>query len=184
MAGKTAAAANRHEEIIHLPLSGGGALKGSLWLDQGRDDAAVVYVHGFGSVRGGEKAVALEAACARRGMTFAAFDFRGHGASTGTLLELSCAGLLTDLAAVADFLETRGVRRTCPFGSSMGGWSAAWFTLRNPQLVPACVLMAPAFDFTGSRYGTMTEAQRKAWKDTGRLRIKNDWVDAEIGYGI
>lgn len=174
----------RRQELLDLPHPCGGTLQGTLSYDRRPGPAAVLYVHGFGSVRGGEKAVALEAACARRGYTFAAFDFRGHGGSSGTMLELRCGGLLADLEAAAEYLATRGVRHLFPVGSSMGGWAAAWFTLRRPDLVPACVLLAPAFDFAASRYGDLTEAQRSAWKETGRLRIQNDWLDTEVGYGL
>ena len=42
----------------------------------------------------GEKTQAVEAACAARGWAFAAFDFRGHGTSAGTMLDLRPSGLL------------------------------------------------------------------------------------------
>src|SRR5262249_35054305 len=144
----------------------------------------VVYVHGFGSTRGGEKALALEAACAWRGWTFAAFDFRGHGQSTGTLLELRCSGLLLDFGAVRAQLQGRGRRRFCLFGSSMGGWAAAWFALKHPELVPACAVVAPAFGFLRGFWAGLTEIQREEWRRTGRLRVKNQYLETEVGYGL
>jgi alpha-beta hydrolase superfamily lysophospholipase len=175
----------RQQAYIRLPLPAGGELDGYLsFLGEPGPDA-VLYVHGFGSTRGGIKADALEAACVRRGWPFAAFDFRGHGRSGGSLLELRGSGLLEDLAAVAEGLEGRGIRRLFPVGSSMGGWAAAWFALnRGPVAVPALGLIAPAFRFLQRRWDTLTEAQREEWRRTGRLRIRNQWVDLEIGYGI
>jgi len=174
----------RQADSVRVPLLGAGALQAYVsWEDHHRD-WAVVYVHGFGSTRVGLKAQALEAACARRGWTYASFDFRGHGESTGTLLELRGTILLEDLDVLRAYLASRGIRRLCPVGSSMGGWAAAWFTLRQPHTVPSCVLIAPALQFLESRWNLLTDAERRTWKNTGRLRIQNQWVDTEIGYGI
>jgi alpha-beta hydrolase superfamily lysophospholipase len=100
------------------------------------------------------------------------------------LLELRGTFLLEDLEAVRDYLVGRGIPKVCPVGSSMGGWAAAWFALRHPASVPACVLIAPAIDFLRSRWALLTPAEREQWKRTGRLPIQNQWVNAEIGYGV
>jgi pimeloyl-ACP methyl ester carboxylesterase len=175
---------SRKQESIHLGLPGGGRVHTYFSHENEPGDWSVVSVHGFGSVHGGEKAQALEAACARRGWSFAAFDFRGHGGSSGSMLELRGSSLLEDLEAVRAHLAERGVRRLGLFGSSMGGWAAAWFALRHPRTVFACVLLAPAFDFPSSRWSRLDEAERLRWQQTGRHRVQNEWVDAEIGYGL
>jgi pimeloyl-ACP methyl ester carboxylesterase len=174
----------RQTETARLPLVVGGELEAHVSFPDEPAEWAVLYVHGFTSTRGGEKADALEAACATRGWTFASFDFRGHGRSTGTLLELRGTGLLQDLEAMRDYLVSRGVHRFCPVGSSMGGWAAAWFTAQHPDSVPACALIAPALDFLHSRWAALTEKEREMWRGSGRLSVHNQWVDAEIGYGI
>jgi pimeloyl-ACP methyl ester carboxylesterase len=174
----------RQGESVLFPLPVGGGLQVYVSYDDEPRDWAVVYVHGFGSTRTGEKPTAVEAACARRNWTFASFDFRGHGGSTGSLLELRGSALLEDMVAVRDYLRDRGIRRFCLVGSSMGGWAAGWFTLRHPDSVPACVLIAPAFDFVHSRWNVLSESEREQWKQTGRLRVRNQWVDAEIGYAL
>ncbi len=174
----------RQHETDRLSLPGAHHVEVYLSYPDRPADWAVVFVHGFGSTRLGEKAQALEAVCARHGLTFAAFDFRGHGQSSGTLLELRGSGLLLDLEAVQGHLAGRGVRRLCLVGSSMGGWASAWFTLRHPEIVPACVLIAPAFDFIRSRWARLSEAERAQWQQTGRLRVRNEWLDTEIGYAL
>jgi pimeloyl-ACP methyl ester carboxylesterase len=126
----------------------------------------------------------VEAACARRGWTFAAFDFRGHGGSSGSLRDLRGSGLLADLEAARAALAERGVRQLCLVGSSMGGWASAWFTLRRPEVVAACALIAPAFDFLHHRWSTLPEAEQRRWQQTGRLRVRNQWIDTELGYGL
>jgi uncharacterized protein len=174
----------RRSESPRLPLEAGGALCGTLSYTGDVGGAAVVFVHGFGSTRGGVKAAAVEAACAHRGWTFAAFDFRGHGESGGTLLELRANGLQQDLDRVRDYLAMRGVARLFLVGSSMGGWASAWFARRHRDAVAACGFIAPAFNFLHSRWSRLGEAERRAWQQTGRLRVRNQWLDVEIGPGL
>ena len=50
--------------------------------------------------------------------------------------------------------------------------------------MPACVAIAPAFDFIRSRWSRLNDDERAAWKRTGRHRVQNEWIDTEIGYGI
>src|SRR5437879_1442854 len=176
--------ARRQTELVRLPLPSTGVLQLYLSYADLKADWTVVYVHGFGSTRTGLKTEAFEQACAKRGWTFVAFDFRGHGASTGTLLELTGTGLLEDLEAVRNYLAGRGIPRCCLVGSSMGGWAAAWFTLRHPNSVPGCVLLAPAFDFLHRRVASLSPQELAHWQETGRLRVRNEWVDVEVGYGL
>lgn len=145
---------------------------------------AVVYVHGFGASRMSEKPRALEQACARRNWPFVSFDFRGHGLSTSTMLELRGSRLLEDLEGLARYLAGRDISRLYLVGSSMGGWASGWFALRHPELIPACAMIAPALDFVRGRWNKLSELERKQWQDTGRLRVKNVWIDTEIGYGL
>jgi pimeloyl-ACP methyl ester carboxylesterase len=175
---------DRQHTLTRLTVPTGGEVEAYLSYPQQPQESAILFVHGFGSGRGGEKAVALEAECARHGLTFASFDFRGHGQSTGTLLELRGSGLLADLEAVHAYLAERGVRRLGLVGSSMGGWASAWFAVRHPEAVASVVLIAPAFNFVRARWASLTEPQRQHWRQTGRLRVRNEWLDTEIGYGL
>ena len=150
----------------------------------GHGDFAVVWVHGLGSHRGGEKAATVAQECARRGWPFTAFDFRGHGASGGRMTDLRASGLLEDLAAVRDFLAGRGHTRLGLVGSSMGGFAAAWFARQHPGAVVGSVLVAPAFNFLERRWNSLTDAERDDWQRTGRRRFRSEWADAELGYGL
>lgn len=174
----------RRSEMVRLDVAPGAWLQGQWSYVEPRPDFAVVFVHGFRSVRYGEKSQALEQACARRGWTFASFDFRGHGESSGRMRELRGSGLLADLEAVRRFLTEKGVSRLCLVGSSMGGWASAWFALRHPDAVKACVFIAPGFHFLTARWDRLSEAEREAWKREGVLRIRNEWVETEISYGL
>jgi pimeloyl-ACP methyl ester carboxylesterase len=174
----------RRAEIFCLRLPEGGAIQAYLSYAGSPGPWAVLFVHGLGSTRLGEKALAVEASCACRGWTFAAFDFRGHGQSTGAMVNLRGSGLLADLEAVRAALAARGVRRLGLVGSSMGGWASAWYTLRHPEAVAACVLVAPAFDFVRGRFMQLTEAEREEWRRTGRMQVRNEWIDIELGYDL
>jgi pimeloyl-ACP methyl ester carboxylesterase len=169
-------------ETVHLPLSPAGRLCGTVSLTG--SVSVVVYVHGFGSDHRGAKAEALRAACSRRDWSFAAFDFRGHGDSSGALLQLRGSGLQEDLRAIQDWLSERGVRWLFLVGSSMGGWASAWFALAHPHEVPAVVLMAPAFRFLQRRWEELDESDQLAWQQTGRRRFLNEWVNVELGFDL
>lgn len=168
---------------VSVPLPSGGALAGT-YEPGTRTDFAVLWVHGFGSHRGGEKSAAVRAECARRGWAFAAFDFRGHGASPGQMHELTSSGLLDDLAHVRAWLADRGHTRLGLIGSSMGGFAAAWFAKRNPGAVVGCMFLAPAFLFLERRWNRLTPEEQIAWVRTGRRTVKNEWLEVEVGIGL
>jgi pimeloyl-ACP methyl ester carboxylesterase len=177
--------AKRISRIVSLSPPGGGKLVGDFLSTVSRPaDFAILWVHGFGSHRGGEKAAAVRAECERRGWAFAAFDFRAHGASPGNSVDLTASGLLADLDATAAFLAAEGHTRLGLVGSSMGGFASAWYASQHPTAVVGCVLLAPAFGFLQRRWDRLSEVERDDWKRTGRLRVTNDWIDAEIGYAL
>jgi pimeloyl-ACP methyl ester carboxylesterase len=167
---------------VTLPLPSGGFLRGTV--DRTGGPCSVLYVHGFGSDRKGVKAEAVRTVCARRKWSFAAFDFRGHGDSSGAMTDLRGSGLQADLEAVREWLAGRGVRRLFLVGSSMGGWAGAWFALGHPEEVAALALIAPAFRFLQRRWEAAAEEDRRSWERTGRLRFRNQWLDVELGYGL
>ncbi|MBY0458541.1 MAG: lysophospholipase, partial [Gemmataceae bacterium] len=169
---------------VTLPLPTGGHLAGDYLPPTGRADFAALWVHGFGSHRGGEKSLAVRAECARRGWAFAAFDFRGHGASSGSMTELRASGLLSDLAAIREWLAARGHTRLGLIGSSMGGFASAWFAKRQPEAVVGCVFVAPGFFFLQRRWDSLTPVEREDWRITGLRRVTSEWVEADLGFGL
>ncbi len=161
----------------------GQKLRGVFSFTPGDDPApVVVFAPGFGSVRAGEKSAALEAECARRGWAFAACDFRGHGESDGVMTELRGSRLIKDLDVIAREAVKRAGGPLFLVGSSMGGWASAWFAAKHPDRVAACAFVAPAFRFLEWR--RLSEAEREEWRRTGRLRVRNEFVDVEIDRGL
>ncbi|HZS09843.1 MAG TPA: alpha/beta fold hydrolase [Blastocatellia bacterium] len=179
----THAARGRQSESIELTMPDGQLIRGTLSFAGAEARApSVIFVHGFGSTRGGEKAVALEAECSRRDWAFAACDFRGHGESGGTMPELRGSRLLEDLDAIITLVANRTAGPAFLVGSSMGGWASAWFAAREPARVKACAFIAPAFHFLEFR--SLNKAAHKEFQRTGQHRYQNEFVDAEISYGL
>jgi pimeloyl-ACP methyl ester carboxylesterase len=145
---------------------------------------ALVYVHGLGGHRGGEKSAALAAVAHAAKVSFVSFDFRSHGASSGTMRDLTATRLLDDLETVRILLAEHGVTRLGLVGSSMGGFAAAWFAVRQPATIAACVLLAPAFRFLERRWETLTPEDHEQWRTTGTHPLKNQWLDTELGYPL
>lgn len=169
---------------VTIALHSGGHLSGNYHTGTADPAFAVVWVHGFGSHRSGEKSESLQLECARRGWAFAAFDFRGHGTSSGSMHELCASRLIEDLAAIRDWLAKRGHTRLGLVGSSMGGFAAAWFTKQNPECVVGCVFVAPGFGFIERRWDELTATEREEWERVGRRRLTNEWVNVELGFGL
>jgi pimeloyl-ACP methyl ester carboxylesterase len=168
---------------MHLIPVRTAGLVGDWWPGAGQD-FAIVYAHGLGGDRRGQKATALATACGQRGWPYAAFDFFAHGDSAGQMRDLTGSRILADLANIRDFLATHGVRWLLLVGSSMGGWASAWFAKQHADAVLACALIAPALRFPEARWLALSEAERNDWQTSGVRRVQNDFIDVELSYGL
>lgn len=164
----------RQSEQVCLPLANGLTLRGQLSYPGQPGQAAVLFVHGYTSRRDGTKAQAVEVMCEARGWTFAAFDFRGHGDSDGTLADLSGPALQEDLEAIRASLAERGVQYLFLIGSSMGGWASAWYTANHPGVVLACAVMAPAFAFPHYHWERLSQEEQLDWRTRRRVLVRNE----------
>ena len=173
----------RHCEEFELVMADGEVVRGDCHFTPGQGETpVVVFAHGLGSDRTGQKIGAFEAECAQRGWALVAADFRGHGRSDGKMVDLSGPRLLEDLAAIVGEARQRAGGPLLLVGSSMGGWTAAWLTIAHPELarlVDACALIAPALRFFD--WLTLDETARAAWVETGRHRLRTEYLDMELG---
>lgn len=105
----------------------------------------VMFLGGFRSDMGGEKALALEAHCLEQGHQFTRFDYRGHGQSDGVF----------ELCTISDWLEdarqilcriTQGPQLLV--GSSMGAWIALLLAIDQAPRIAGLLTIAAAPDFT------------------------------------
>jgi hypothetical protein len=94
-----------------------------------------VYLHGFASSPRSSKAVAFQSALARAGI-----PLEVPALDEGDFEHLTISG---QLALIESILQGEPV---CLIGSSMGGYLAALYATRHPE-VSGLVLLAPAFAF-------------------------------------
>lgn len=163
---------NSTPETIQIQ-SGPYQLRGIFHQSSQRPDSVVLYVHGFASTWDGQKATMLRMHCQKRGWSFAAVAFRGHGDSDGTLADLTGRGLQEDLDAIAEFLLKRGVKKLYLVGSSMGGWAGGWFAVRHSEWVVALAGIAPAFSFPRFRLERLSSEEHHHWRTARRVPAHN-----------
>jgi pimeloyl-ACP methyl ester carboxylesterase len=89
----------------------------------------VVFLPGFRSDMTGDKATALAAFCAGRGVAMLRFDYSGHGASSGAFTDGTIGAWTADALAAIDALTSGPLVLV---GSSMGGWIALLVALARP----------------------------------------------------
>jgi pimeloyl-ACP methyl ester carboxylesterase len=173
----------RNRESIELAITNDVRLRGEISLPaSGGPVPWILFAHGLASTRGGEKATVMKTECERRGWAFGAIDFRGHGESGGRMVDLRGSQLLEDLDALVTYARGRSGGPLFLFGSSMGGWAAVWYCALHQERVMACAAAAPAFGFL--KRPDITSEEKELWRRTGRLRIRNESYDYELGYGL
>ncbi|MCH7542545.1 MAG: alpha/beta hydrolase [Proteobacteria bacterium] len=124
----------------------------------------VVFLCGFKSDMTGEKALALEEFCRRRGQAFLRFDYTGHGASSGAFTDGTIGAWTADAIFVLDEL-TEG--RQILVGSSMGGWLMVLVALARPERIAGLLGISSAPDFTEELiwHGLKAEMREKLHTD-------------------
>jgi uncharacterized protein len=133
-----------------------------------------VYLHGFASSPGSRKARFFEER----------FRELGIGLEIPDLAEGNFRNLT--LSAQLNVLER--LCRNDPvalIGSSMGGYLAALYAARHPE-VKKLVLLAPAFSFASRWPETLGEETMDKWKRTNTLRVfhYSEGREVELGYQL
>ncbi len=144
---------------------------------------AAVFVHGFASNRQGEKATFFAECFQAVGWHFLSLDMRGHGDSSAGMESLTLSRCIADLAAALDWLPA-GMAPPLLIPSSMGGAVAAWYHLLHPGRVGGLACIAPSFNFPGSLFTELDARELEAWRTSGLRRIRNEWLDVQVGYGL
>lgn len=136
--------------------------------------AGVLYLHGFASGPGSNKAQVVVQALAARGIPVRVPDLNAGG----------FAGLTVTRGVEA--VERLLFDRTLVVGSSLGAYMAALLASGpSAEHIRAMVLMAPAFDFA-RRLQVRFGAELPAWKTTGTALVEHHSYGGqhEIGYGL
>ena len=142
------------------------------WQRLGGRSPTLVFLPGYLSDMGGDKAGMLAAQCERAGQAVLLFDYSGHGQSGGAFEDGTVGRWTADALAVIDAL-TKGPLLLV--GSSMGGWIGLLVALARPERMAGLVGVAAAPDFTEAlMWGSMTFEERRALMDHGRLDIPSE----------
>jgi pimeloyl-ACP methyl ester carboxylesterase len=139
-----------------------------------------MYVHGFASSQRGEKAAYFLERFVARGDAYLTFDLRGHGASSGTMAELTVTRALADVETMLAWARER-FTRVVVIGSSFGGQLAAWAAARDPNVIAANLLIAPAFAFYENRARDLGPEGEARLRAEGYAIVRNEWVTTTIG---
>ncbi|MEZ5999021.1 MAG: alpha/beta hydrolase [Hyphomonas sp.] len=110
-----------------------------------RSDLTFVWLCGFKSDISGTKVLRLEAWAKENGHGFLAFDYSGHGDSSGAFEDGTISQWREDALDAIDALTDGPLVLV---GSSMGGWMALLAALARRERIAGMVLIAPAPDFT------------------------------------
>jgi pimeloyl-ACP methyl ester carboxylesterase len=144
------------------------------------------FVHGLNSHRRGDKALYFAREIARRGEAYASLDLTGHGDSEGDLLGLCLSRNIRDLKRGLRYAE----REAGPFsavhliGSSMGGFTAIWFSALNPRGIKANILIAPAFEMAGRFLLSLGPQKAQRWRREGTIHIESELAEFDLSYGF
>lgn len=119
----------------------------------------IIYLHGFASGPSSKKARFFRERFAELGIGIEIPDL-----AEGDFEHLTLTGQLTVIERTA-----RG-EPAALIGSSMGGYLAALYSARHPE-VEKLVLMAPAFSFAARWPETLGESKMEDWRRTGVLEV-------------
>jgi pimeloyl-ACP methyl ester carboxylesterase len=134
----------------------------------------IVYLHGFASGPSSSKARYFRDRLVRAGARVDVPDL-----AAGDFEHLTITGQLAVVESVAAGASVSLI------GSSMGGYVAALYAARHPEVV-RLVLLAPAFGFARRWPERLPPAELEAWRRTGSLEVQH-YVDNRlrpISYGL
>jgi alpha-beta hydrolase superfamily lysophospholipase len=166
-----------------LPLGGGSSLLFAHQPAARPEQGTILYLHGFGSSQGGQKARFFRQVAGAAGLGFCSFDFQGHGGSGGAMRELSISRNLEDTAAIYAELERRGGGPVILLGSSMGGLTALWYAALHPKHVRAVLTIAPALDMGRTFADRLGKTTLERWEAQGVMTIETEVTQSELGWG-
>jgi pimeloyl-ACP methyl ester carboxylesterase len=142
------------------------------------DGPTFVWLSGFKSDMQGGKVTALQDWAAGDNVSCLAFDYSGHGQSSGAFEDGTVSAWRADTLAVIDALTDGPLILV---GSSMGGWMALLAAMARPDRVAGLVLIAPAPDFTEKlMWPGFSSAAQTEIMETGRTLRPSDYDEPYV----
>ena len=140
----------------------------------GQKQTEIVFMHGTLSDKNASKSLFLEEVCRKNKIGYTAFDFIGHGESSGKYTDGTIGKWLDNALEIIDRV-TKG--RLILVGSSMGGWIALLAAQLRPDRVSAVIGLAAAADFTVDVWNSFSEDQKKSIREKGVIYTPNGWTE-------
>ena len=148
------------------------------------DAASILFCNGFRSDMTGTKVAALENHCIQRNWEFCAFDYSGHGLSSGTFEDCTLSDWIRDASTILDKVLLSDGQSNKPVivvGSSMGAWIAIHLALQynNKNNLPVAGILGIASgpDFLQDMYSSSTPKQQEEWRSKGMVHLPSRYED-------
>lgn len=140
-----------------------------------QNSPTVLFLNGFRSDMNGEKVLFLENLCCMEGLGFLAFDYSGHGQSSGKFEEGTISQWLTDSLDIIDHISQKPIILV---GSSMGGWLAHLVALQRLDSVIGLLGIASAPDFLEElMWQKFSSSQQTEVKNQGWTVLPTEYND-------
>ncbi|MCQ2914953.1 MAG: alpha/beta hydrolase [Alphaproteobacteria bacterium] len=145
---------------------------------EGKKDICVVFMHGTLSDKNSSKSLFLEECCHKWGLSYIAFDFLGHGSSSGKYIDGTIGKWFDNAKAVIQFILNKNSKeKIILVGSSMGGWISLLCCKEYKENISAFIGLATAPDFTKELDKEFTNEQKQEMKEKGVIYIPNGWTE-------
>ena len=115
-------------------------------LIQGEKPLTIVFLHGFMSDLMGKKIQALAKFCIKQKVSFLAFEYSGHGQSSGQLSDYGIGDWIEQSKEIIEKITKN--KKIILVGSSMGAWIGIALISKLKRDIKAFVGIASAPDFT------------------------------------
>ena len=141
---------------------------------EGKRRVEVLFMHGTLSDKNASKSLFLKDFCEKNQIGYTAFDFIGHGESSGKYTDGTIGIWLNNALEVIDKI-TKG--QLILVGSSMGGWISLLAARLRPERIKAVIGLAAAADFTVDVWSSFSESQKKDIQEKGVIYTPNGWTE-------
>lgn len=141
----------------------------------GKKGFTFLFMHGTLSDKNASKSFFIEDYCKKNELGFVAFDFEGHGQSSGEYTDATIGSWLENALEVVDNVSKDD--NLVLVGSSMGGWISLLVAQERPERVGGLVGLAAAPDFTVDLWEGFSQEQRNEINKKGVIYIPNGWTE-------